>query len=247
MGKIRKIITTGLIATTLATAVVASTPASAWYRGYGGYYGGGWGWWGAPAIAAIGLGALAVGAVAAGAGAYPYYYGGMRLLRLLRLSRRLRLCLPGPGAILRHTKPGLRRLGQFCRLPADAGGLLRRRLGRVARNFGETAVRRSLAHGRPGRAKMTRSCHSPWLGGTERNSTARAKRLFRLSRIVGQPAHGYDNEPHKQVKTKCRAAAGKIRREGDEDQCRVQRSFRSIRESKMAANGASPAGNPSLA
>ncbi|MGC1863164.1 MAG: hypothetical protein WA733_19125 [Methylocystis sp.] len=75
MSKIRKIITTGLIATTLATAVVASTPASAWYRRYGGYYGGGWGWGGAPAIAAIGLGALAVGAVAAGAGAYPYYGG----------------------------------------------------------------------------------------------------------------------------------------------------------------------------
>jgi hypothetical protein len=73
MSKIRKIVTTGLIATTLATAVVASTPASAWYRRYG-YYGGGWGW-GAPAIAAIGLGALAVGAVAAGAGAYPYYGG----------------------------------------------------------------------------------------------------------------------------------------------------------------------------
>ena len=48
MSKIRKIITTGLIATTLATAVVASTPASAWYRRYGGYYGGGWGWGGAP-------------------------------------------------------------------------------------------------------------------------------------------------------------------------------------------------------
>ncbi len=74
MSKIRKIITTGLIAATLATAVVASTPASAWYRRYG-WYGGGWGW-GAPAIAAIGLGALAVGAVAAGAGAYPYYGGG---------------------------------------------------------------------------------------------------------------------------------------------------------------------------
>ena len=73
MSKIRKIITTGLIAATLATAVVASTPASAWYRRYG-WYGGGWGW-GAPAIAAIGLGALAVGAVAAGAGAYPYYGG----------------------------------------------------------------------------------------------------------------------------------------------------------------------------
>ena len=37
MSKIRKIITTGLIATTLATAVVASTPASAWYRRYGWY------------------------------------------------------------------------------------------------------------------------------------------------------------------------------------------------------------------
>jgi hypothetical protein len=73
MSKIRKIITTGLIAATLATAVVASTPASAWYRRYG-WYGGGWGW-GAPAIAAIGLGALAVGAVAAGAGSYPYYGG----------------------------------------------------------------------------------------------------------------------------------------------------------------------------
>ena len=72
MSKIRKIITTGLIATTLATAVLASSPASAWYRRYG-WYGGGWGW-GAPAIAAIGLGALAVGA-AAGAGAYPYYGG----------------------------------------------------------------------------------------------------------------------------------------------------------------------------
>src|SRR5208283_5136763 len=54
-------------------AVLASTPASAWYRRYG-WYGGGWGW-GAPAIAAIGLGALAVGAVAAGAGPYPYYGG----------------------------------------------------------------------------------------------------------------------------------------------------------------------------
>ena len=52
MSKIRKIITTGLIAATLATAVVASTPASGvvpalwsvrWRRG-----------WGAPAIAAIG-------------------------------------------------------------------------------------------------------------------------------------------------------------------------------------------------
>ncbi len=72
MSKFRKIITTGLVAATLATAVVASTPASAWYRRYG-WYGGGWGW-GAPAIAAIGLGALAVGA-AAGAGAYPYYGG----------------------------------------------------------------------------------------------------------------------------------------------------------------------------
>ena len=72
MSKFRKIITTGLIATTLATAVLASSPASAWYRRYG-WYGGGWGW-GAPAIAAIGLGALAVGA-AAGAGAYPYYGG----------------------------------------------------------------------------------------------------------------------------------------------------------------------------
>lgn len=72
MSKIRKIITTGLIATTLATAVLASTPASAWYRRYG-WYGGGWGWgWGAPAIAAIGLGALAVGAAA---GSYPYYGG----------------------------------------------------------------------------------------------------------------------------------------------------------------------------
>ena len=74
MSKIRKVITTGLIATTLATAVLASTPASAWYRRYG-WYGGGWGWLGAPAIAAIGLGALAVGVVAGGAGAYPYYGG----------------------------------------------------------------------------------------------------------------------------------------------------------------------------
>ena len=75
MSKFRKIVTTGLIAATLVTAVVASTPASAWYRRFG-WYGGGWGWGGAPAIAAIGLGALAVGAVAAGAGAYPYYGGG---------------------------------------------------------------------------------------------------------------------------------------------------------------------------
>jgi hypothetical protein len=73
MSKIRKFITTGLIATTLVTVVVASTPASAWYRRYG-YYGGGWGW-GAPAIAAGALGALALGAVAAGAGSYPYYGG----------------------------------------------------------------------------------------------------------------------------------------------------------------------------
>ncbi len=73
MSKFRKFITAGLIATTLVTAVVASTPASAWYRRYG-WYGGGWGW-GAPAIAAIGLGALAVGAVAAGAKAYPFYGG----------------------------------------------------------------------------------------------------------------------------------------------------------------------------
>ena len=123
MSKIRKIITTGLIATTLATAVVVSTPASAWYRRYG-WYGGGWGW-GAPAIAAIGLGALAVGAVAAGAGAYPYY-GGCGYYGSCGYPAAYG-SLPGPGAILRHTKPGLRRLGQFCRLPADAGGLLRRR------------------------------------------------------------------------------------------------------------------------
>jgi hypothetical protein len=73
MSKIRKIITTGLIATTLAAAVLASTPASAWYRRYG-WYGGGWGW-GGPAIAAGVLGGLALGAVAAGAGSYPYYPG----------------------------------------------------------------------------------------------------------------------------------------------------------------------------
>jgi len=74
MSKFRKIITTGLVAATLASAVVASTPAAAWYRRYGyGYgYGGGWGW-GAPAIAAGVLGAVALGAVATGAGAYPYY------------------------------------------------------------------------------------------------------------------------------------------------------------------------------
>jgi hypothetical protein len=45
MSKIRKIITTGLIATTLVTAVVASTPASAWYRRYA-YYGGCYGYYG---------------------------------------------------------------------------------------------------------------------------------------------------------------------------------------------------------
>ena len=72
MSKIRKIITTGLIATTLATAVLASTPASAWYRRYGSYDGG-LGWFGAPAIAAIGLGALAVAVVTGGAGFYPIY------------------------------------------------------------------------------------------------------------------------------------------------------------------------------
>ncbi len=67
----KKIFTTGLIAATLGATLLASTPASAWYRyGYGG-----WGW-GGPAIAAGVLGGLAVGAVAAGAaGAYPGYYG----------------------------------------------------------------------------------------------------------------------------------------------------------------------------
>jgi hypothetical protein len=80
MGNFRKIITTGLIAATLATAVLASTPASAWYRRYG-WYGGGWGWWSAPAIAATELGALAIAAVTPGAGAYPFYgecYGSYR-------------------------------------------------------------------------------------------------------------------------------------------------------------------------
>ena len=89
MSKFRKIITTGLIAMTLATAVLASSPASAWYRRYG-WYGGGWGW-GAPAIAAIGLGALAVGA-AAGAGAYPYY-GGCTAITALA-------AIPQPTAML---------------------------------------------------------------------------------------------------------------------------------------------------
>ena len=73
MSSFRKIITTGVVAATLATTVFASTPASAWYRyGYG--YRGGWGW-GGPAIAAGVLGGLALGAVAAGAAA-PGYYGG---------------------------------------------------------------------------------------------------------------------------------------------------------------------------
>ena len=43
MSKIRKAITTGVIATVIATSVFASTPASAWGRGWGGGWGRGWG------------------------------------------------------------------------------------------------------------------------------------------------------------------------------------------------------------
>ena len=70
MSKIRKIITTGLIATTLVTAVVASTPASAWHRPDGWYSG----WiWDTSAFAANVLEGLALGALSTGVGIYPYY------------------------------------------------------------------------------------------------------------------------------------------------------------------------------
>ena len=63
------------------------------------------------------------------------------------------------------------------------------------------------------------------LGGMKPISKTRTKRLFCPSGIVGQPAHGYDHQFHEQVKTECRAAIGKIRQEGDEDQCGTNDSF----------------------
>lgn len=71
MNKFKKILTTGVVVAALGSTVLASTPAAAWYNGYG------WGW-GPGAVAAGVIGGLALGAVAAGAaaGAYPGYgYG----------------------------------------------------------------------------------------------------------------------------------------------------------------------------
>jgi hypothetical protein len=78
MTRMRKIITGGMAALTLAATVGATaTPASAqWRHGWGG---GGWhrgGGWGGPAAAGV-IGGLALGAIAAGAagGGYGYGYG----------------------------------------------------------------------------------------------------------------------------------------------------------------------------
>jgi hypothetical protein len=75
MNRFKKILTTGLVAATLGSTVLASTPASAWCNGWGC---GGWG--GGPsagAVAAGVVGGMALGALAAGAAssAYPGYYG----------------------------------------------------------------------------------------------------------------------------------------------------------------------------
>jgi hypothetical protein len=78
MNRFKKIFTTGLVAATLGSSVLASTPASAWCNGWGcgGGWGGGWGGPSGGAVAAGVIGGMALGAMAAGAAssAYPGYY-----------------------------------------------------------------------------------------------------------------------------------------------------------------------------
>lgn len=71
-----------LVAALVVLGVLFSTPASAWYRGGYGYYGGyrpyygGYGWGGYGAALGIGAGAALLGGVIGGAIASQPYYGG---------------------------------------------------------------------------------------------------------------------------------------------------------------------------